>query len=105
MTNHNLLRAALCCFLIAATVLAQDTSDQTAKAPPAGQAPPTQVCPTTAACGPTVAMPPRKQHRTRTILIVVGVAALATAAGLVVALHKTSAPAHCNGPNPLVCAP
>ncbi len=25
MTNHNLLKAALCCFLIAATVLAQDT--------------------------------------------------------------------------------
>jgi hypothetical protein len=105
MKNHNLLKAALCCFMIAATVFAQNITEHPDKAPPAPQAPAARVCPTNAACRPAVAKPKRKHHRTRTVLIIVGVAAVATAAAVVVALHKTSSAQHCNGPNPLTCSP
>ena len=103
--NYNLLRAALCCFLIAVTVLAQEPATQTVKTPPAAQAPPTQVCPANTSCAPTAAKPQRQHHGIRTVLIIVGVVAVGATAGAVAALHKTSAAAHCNGPNPLTCAP
>jgi hypothetical protein len=102
MNHRNLLKAAICCCLIAATALAQVPATQTDKAPPVPQAP--QVCPANAACSPTVAKQKLKHHRTRTILIVAAVA-LATAALVVVERHKNTAAQHCNGPNPLTCAP
>ena len=103
--NYHLLKAALCCFLTAVVVLAQEPATQSAKVPPAPEAPATQACPTNTACGATVAKPKPKHHRLRTVLIIVGVAAVGATAGAVLALRKNSAPAHCNGPNPLTCAP
>lgn len=91
--DRNFLRSILFVFLIAMTVLAQDpkTNPAPAATPPA---------PT------STAQLARKHHRTRTVLIVLGVAAAATAGALVAVSHKSSsAPQHCNGPNPTTCSP
>ena len=86
MRTNSTLRMILCVALIAATAVAQDAKPTAAPRPASTAA--------------------TKHHRLRTALIVVGVAAAATAGAIVAATHKgNSTSPHCNGPNPTTCAP
>lgn len=104
MTHHNLFRVAIACLLIAITVHAQDAAPKTTTPAPAAQTP---ACTTPAqapACTPTPTAP-KKRHRTRTILLIVAAAAVATAGGLVAALHKSAGAQHCDGSSATNCFP
>lgn len=104
MTHHNLFRVAIACLLIAITVHAQDAAPKTTTPAPAAQTP---ACTTPAqapACTPTPTAP-KKRHRTRTILLIVAAAAVATAGGLVAALHKARERSTAMGQAPQTASP
>jgi hypothetical protein len=90
--HRGLVRSVLCGLLMAATIVAQDPN---ANSTP----PPTRPAPV------FTPRPTHKNHRIRTVLLVVAAVAIAGAGAAVAVLHKSGAPQHCNGPNPNVCSP